>query len=726
MYSPFITNCVMHGDLPLDACIQGFHLVVGTSADPVTWASTKRHGALGMQPGPDESGDNFLLPMLDSVVVQVRLACIELLNRDAESILLQERNGMDVVVVKSKSTRVCGIADDGDASPQCEDTDPQDNKEWVFPASMPSAPKASDWERRITISLTLFQALGILFVAIGVVVIIWRLRKSKYQLLQAAAVAAALEKQKQEQQVHQPNQPVNDNSAPVSGIAPPTPSPETTLQHLSLPNFSCDPTVTSDTLKPLSNPHPVKHLRESSQQDLLGLRNPRVARVAQLYRAASESDLTHRVSGVSFHGNEVLGKNGAARVMRGKFAVVDLKTADVQEEAKVVVEGKFWKDKCQSSSSSSDSDSLSEWDDDAIPRGGSDDEDSRKEIEFIHFGTADADSNPSKSPAFSDVSTLPRNLSASPTTGNRVTPNKQPHRRRMSEADKTEAAAALASSSPPHFTSFDAIFMPSALSSIEAELNEANPKRSGGKVLSRDGSGSSSGNTPHSTPKASPQVISRSSRDVTVSPLPFDMALVSSGGGKKRPNKLELPRFERTPTNHYKTTFEEIKPVGQGGFGSVFQVRGRVDNRLYAVKKVKLPNNDAVLKRKMMRETVMMSTLSHVNIVRYHTAWEENVLSSELEPPSNGNDSRSSWGLSASITDGTDRSDPDAGSDNIVPVLFIQMEWCDISVKHWLDKRAVVNMPDVHSMFVQLLMAVHHMHDQGNRDQNTEAHVSNA
>ena len=61
----------MHGDLPLDACIQGFHLVVGTSADPVTWASTKRHGALGMQPGPDESGDNFLLPMLDSVVVQV-------------------------------------------------------------------------------------------------------------------------------------------------------------------------------------------------------------------------------------------------------------------------------------------------------------------------------------------------------------------------------------------------------------------------------------------------------------------------------------------------------------------------------------------------------------------------------------------------------------------------------------------------------------------------------
>ena len=117
----------------------------------------------------------------------------------------------------------------------------------------------------------------------------------------------------------------------------------------------------------------------------------------------------------------------------------------------------------------------------------------------------------------------------------------------------------------------------------------------------------------------------------------------------------------------------------------------------------------------MMRETVMMSTLSHMNIVRYHTAWEEHVLSSELEPPSSGNNSRSSWGLSASIslTGNTERSEPDADSDNVVPVLFIQMEWCDISVKHWLDKRAVMNVSDVHSMFVQLLMGVRHMHDQG-------------
>lgn len=621
-------------------------------------------------------------------------------------------------MVKSKSTRVCDFSsmsssnNDIDASTQCTDDELQDDKEWVFPASMPTAPKASDWERRITISLTLPQALGILFFALCVVVIIWRLRKSKHELMQAAAVAAALEKQKHEQQqaqtLHQHGLAVDHSGTIPHKLSS---SPEATQQRLSLPNFSRDPNVTSDSLHPLSNPHPVKHLVESSANlDSLCPRNPQIFRVAHLNRAMSESDLRMlppRSSRVIFHGSDATGKQGQTEVLGRK--AVDAGLDSKMAAAKGGVEGKFWKDGNATSSGSDSDSSLSYRENDAVPRGGSDDEESRREIEFIHFGTAEADSHLEKSPAFSDASTLPRNSSASPSTGT----IRHYSRRRLSEADKSAAAAAsVICSSPPHFTSYDTI-MPSVLSSIEAELKVKPKSRSSSKALSRDGSGSSSGNTPHSTPKASPQVKVRNCRDATISPLHLDLGVVAGGGGKRRPDKSEIPQFERTPTNHYKTTFEEIKPVGQGGFGSVFQVRGRVDNRLYAVKKVKLPKNDAVLKRKMMRETVMMSTLSHMNIVRYHTAWEEHVLSSELEPHSNGNDSRSSWGMSSSITDCTDRSDPDVDSDNIVPVLFIQMEWCDISVQRWLQKRTVINLSDVHSMFVQLLMGVQHMHDQG-------------
>lgn len=87
MYSPFITNCVMRGDLSLDACLQGYHLVVGHSADPATWNSQRLLqvwircaiqvsclivDVFAKQAGSsDETGQDFVLPMLDSVVVQV-------------------------------------------------------------------------------------------------------------------------------------------------------------------------------------------------------------------------------------------------------------------------------------------------------------------------------------------------------------------------------------------------------------------------------------------------------------------------------------------------------------------------------------------------------------------------------------------------------------------------------------------------------------------------------
>jgi hypothetical protein len=626
---------------------------------------------------------------------------------------------MDYVVLKSKSTRVCDVSvagggsDESDASGQCVDHGMPDDKEWVFPASKPDAIKASDWERRITISLTLPQALGIVFAAIVVVVVIWRLRKSRYQLMQAAAVAAALEEQKQQ---HLQNHPANAAAIGTPGTVPPSTSPEAIHHPLPLLHFSRDPSFTSAPANHLSNPNPVKHPSEKSKTEIAPCpRHPQLARIAHLNRAMSESDLMLplRGTGIGFTRKEVFEKKVVVESQQSKLS-------ETAVESKRGMGGRFWNESSSSSSDSSGglSDSSSERLNSrssslplAIPRGGSDDEDSRKEIEFIQMGgVADADGRPEKSPAHSDASTLPRNSSTSPALGH----GRKPSRRRVSETDKTVLET---SASPPHFTSFDAIFMPSALSVIEAELNEENPRRSGSKALMRDGSrsGSSSGNTPHSTPKASPVVKSRVSRDANVSPVPFDLAVVAAAGGKKRPDKLEIPQIERTLTNHYRTTFDELKPVGQGGFGSVFQVRGRVDHRLYAVKKVKLPKNDEVLKRKMMRETVMMSTLSHMNIVRYHTAWEEHVLDSEVTPPSNGNDSRSSWGLSASVshTDNTDGSDPDADSDRIVPVLFIQMEWCDISVKHWLEKRTAINLSEVRSMFVQLLMGIHHMHDQG-------------
>jgi len=47
-------------------------------------------------------------------------------------------------------------------------------------------------------------------------------------------------------------------------------------------------------------------------------------------------------------------------------------------------------------------------------------------------------------------------------------------------------------------------------------------------------------------------------------------------------------RIGRTTYSRYQNEFEEITKLGKGGFGSVYQVRNKLDGQLYAIKKIKL------------------------------------------------------------------------------------------------------------------------------------------
>ena len=60
--------------------------------------------------------------------------------------------------------------------------------------------------------------------------------------------------------------------------------------------------------------------------------------------------------------------------------------------------------------------------------------------------------------------------------------------------------------------------------------------------------------------------------------------------------------------------------IGQGGFGRVYKVRNKVDNSIYAIKKLVINYNDPQSK-KMLKEVAFLSKLNHPNIVRYHQSW---------------------------------------------------------------------------------------------------------
>jgi len=74
--------------------------------------------------------------------------------------------------------------------------------------------------------------------------------------------------------------------------------------------------------------------------------------------------------------------------------------------------------------------------------------------------------------------------------------------------------------------------------------------------------------------------------------------------------------------SRYLTDFEPIQCLGRGGFGLVFEVRNRLDDCHYAVKRIQLPNSQEA-REKVMREVKALAKLDNPHIVRYFHAWIE-------------------------------------------------------------------------------------------------------
>eukprot|EP00743_Colponemidia_sp_Colp-15_P005141 GILK01005532.1.p1 GENE.GILK01005532.1~~GILK01005532.1.p1 ORF type:complete len:1011 (-),score=108.86 GILK01005532.1:128-3160(-) len=115
--------------------------------------------------------------------------------------------------------------------------------------------------------------------------------------------------------------------------------------------------------------------------------------------------------------------------------------------------------------------------------------------------------------------------------------------------------------------------------------------------------------------------------DTSVKPL-----LQRNGSASGRESRLqELASSDHhsfMESGRYARNFEEIKILGRGGFGAVFQARHRLDGQDYAVKKIRLRIRigENIKDHKVFREVATMLKLNHKNVVRYITCWIEDAM----------------------------------------------------------------------------------------------------
>lgn len=77
--------------------------------------------------------------------------------------------------------------------------------------------------------------------------------------------------------------------------------------------------------------------------------------------------------------------------------------------------------------------------------------------------------------------------------------------------------------------------------------------------------------------------------------------------------------------NHFKHKFELLGTLGKGAFGEVVKARNKIDNKIYAVKIVKIhvARDEKISNTKAVKESQLLATFDSPLVLRYYNTWLE-------------------------------------------------------------------------------------------------------
>ena len=160
-------------------------------------------------------------------------------------------------------------------------------------------------------------------------------------------------------------------------------------------------------------------------------------------------------------------------------------------------------------------------------------------------------------------------------------------------------------------------------------------------------------------------------------------------------NNFENKIFEHKPKyiNKYRNNFNQLNLLGQGSYGSVYKVYHRFEKKYYAIKKIFIIKDLISEDYNIFNEIQLYSNLIHNNIVRYYSSWVDIDISSIIE-----------FNKSIDITE-------DESITKLCPILFIQMELCDFTLKeYFLTMLIDDDLETKIEYFTQIALGLEYLH----------------